>query len=89
MKKINLILILLIIVGVVSVSGCISYQPNTSNVTLSDLNDSNVKELNTIDEIKMSINRLLQSNPLMVYFLKNRLKKHIRICLILQMLQFQ
>lgn len=52
MKKINLILILLIIVGVVSVSGCISYQPNTSNVTLSDLNDSDVEELKTIDDIK-------------------------------------
>ena len=56
MKKINLILILLIIVGVVSVSGCISYQPNTSNVTLSDLNDSDVEELKTIDDIK-NVNR--------------------------------
>ena len=52
MKNINKILMVLIIICVVSVSGCITFLPDPSNVTISNLNNSDVPELKTISEIK-------------------------------------
>jgi len=75
MKKINFLLIILIIVGVVSVSGCITVLPDASNLTISDMNESDVTELKTIDEIKNANKPVTPAEPVEGLLSKDEIKK--------------
>ena len=75
MKKINILLMLLIIISVVSVSGCITFLPDPSNVTISNLNNSDVQELTSISEIKTINKPVTPVKPVEGLLSKEEIKK--------------